>query len=301
MYPSRNIKNASSTFGENHHMFLRQLSSSVSSILPRSPPALSRAGFRSSSVSSSYVPHLVPAPRPWWPVRGFPPWPPRLPHQVFFGRTLRPRSINPGYFTGGCHPFYTSAGVMMERRDRDREPPYKRRKSAEEARSVKEKEGQRGGAAGGKDKDKGSKWDSGTDSCPRSNNRFKDGSRERGRNGAGKDVRRENSRDAAAERTKTGIKDRQRKDSDGGDETPNRGRAAHQQRQHEDSQPARSRTQTPQSKPEPEQVTMHKPNPWFKGRGVEEQGGWQRSTRGPEGRLRDRGSDGGQWPELPSQ
>lgn len=198
---------------------------------------------------------------------------------------------------------------MMERPDRDREPPHKRRKSTEEKGSVEEREGHRGGAAGatgGKAKDGGSAREhrhlgSSTDSRHRSNHCFKDGSRERGWNGAGNDVRRENSRDKDAERTKAWNKDRQRKDSAGRDETPNRGRTSHEQGGHKDSQNARSRTQTPKTKPESEQVPTHKPNPWFKDRGAEEQGGYKRTTKGPEGQLRDRSSDGGRWTEPPSQ
>lgn len=46
---------------------------------------------------------------------------------------------------------------------------------------------------------------------------------------------------------------------------------------------------------------MHKPNPWFKDRGAEVQGACDMKTKGPEGRFRDRSSDGGEWPGLPSQ
>ncbi|XP_038582456.1 protein angel homolog 2 isoform X2 [Micropterus salmoides] len=303
MHPSGNLNDVSSTSGGNCPMFLRQLTSSGSSFLPRSRPALCRAGFRSSS-ASSYLPRYIPAPRPCWSVQGFPPWPPRLPrsylaaHQVYSGRTF--------YFGGSSCSLHTSAGPMMERPDR--EPPHKRRKSAEERRGVEEREGHRGGAAagatGGKAKDGGSKrehhrLDSSADSRPRPNHHFKDGSRDRGKNGAGKAVSRENSRDKHAERTRTGDKDRQRQDSAGRNETPNRGRSAHQQGGHKDSQPERSRTQIPRSKPEQDTVHMHKPNPWFKERGTEEQGGCERRTKGPE--SRDRSSDGGQWTGLLSQ
>ncbi|XP_044024996.1 protein angel homolog 2 isoform X2 [Siniperca chuatsi] len=315
MHPSGNRKYVSSTSGENHPMFLRQLSCSGSYFLPRSRPALCRAGFRSSGASSSYLRHFTPAPHPCWSVRGFPPWPPRLHYshsaarQVFSGRTLHPRSIHPGNFGGSLRSLHTSAGLMMERSDRDREPPHKRRKSAEEKRSVEEREGHRGGAAGvtgGKAKDGGSKrehhhLDSSADSRPRPNHRIKGGSQDRGKNGAGKGVSRENSRDKHVERTKTWNKDRQREDSTGRDKTPNRGRSAHQQGEHKASQPARSRTQTPKSKPEQDTVHMHKLNPWFKERGTEEQGGCERNTKGPEGQLRYRSSDGGQRTGLLSQ
>lgn len=256
-------------------MFLRQLSSFGSSFLPRSLPPLCRAGFRSSSASSSYLPWFSPAPHPWSSLWGFPPWPPRLPashpaaHQVFSGRPLHPRIINPGNFGGSWHPFSTSAGLMMERPDRDREPPHKRRKSAEERRSAEERE-HRGGAAG-----------------HHPNHHFRDGSRDKGKNGAGKGVRGENSRDKDVERTKS--KDRQRKDS-ARDGTPNRGKSEHQQGGHKDSQPASSRTQTPKTKPVQDKVHMHRPNPWFKDRAAEEQG-----------QGRDRGQGGGQWTGLHSQ
>uniref|UniRef100_A0A8C4NMG7 Angel homolog 2 (Drosophila) n=1 Tax=Dicentrarchus labrax TaxID=13489 RepID=A0A8C4NMG7_DICLA len=217
-------------------MFLRQLSSFGSSFLPRSRPALCRAGFRSSSASSSYLPHFIPAPHPWWSVRGFPPWPPRLPHshpaahQVVSARTLHPQSINPADF-GGRRSFHTSTGLTMERPNRDREPPPKRRKSAEENRSVEEREGHRGAAAGGRDG--GSKrehhhLDSRADSRPRSNHYCKDGSRDRGNTAAGTGVSRENSRDRYVGRTRTGDKHRQRKDSAGRYDPQNRGRIYHQ-------------------------------------------------------------------------
>ncbi|XP_073349590.1 protein angel homolog 2 isoform X2 [Pagrus major] len=303
MRPSRNINDVSSTPGENHPMFLRQLSSSGSSFLPHSRPALCRAGFRSSGVSSSYLPH-VPAPHSWWSVRGFPPRPPRLPRspppaqQVFYGRTLHPRSIS----TSSWRSFYTSAGLMMERPDRDRGPPHKRRKSEEEKRSVSEREGHRGAAGStGGSKREHHHLDSSTDRQPRPNHRFKDGSRDRGNDEAGKGVRKENSREKDVERTKTGNKDRQRKDSGGRDETPNRGWSAYQQGGNKDPQTVRSRTHTPKSKPEQDKVPTHKPNPWFKQRAAEQQGGSDRNTKVPERQLKDRSSDEGQWPGLPSR
>ncbi|XP_078130852.1 protein angel homolog 2 isoform X1 [Sander vitreus] len=274
MHPSRNINDVSSTHGEYHHMFLRQLSSFGSSFLPRSRPRLCRAGFRSSSASSSYFPRCIPAPRPWCSVRGFPPRPPGLPRshpaarQVFSGRTLHPRGISQGNFGGSWHPFSTSAGLMMERPDR--EPPHKRRKSSEEMRSAEETQHRGGGhgATAGKAKDEGSKRkhhhrDSSTDSCPRTHHGFKDGSKDRGKKGAGKGPGWAHSRDKDVERTKTGNTDRQRTD-----ETPNRGRSAHQQGGHRDSRP-----ETPKSKPKQDKDPMHRPNAWFKDRGAEEQGG----------------------------
>ncbi|XP_035535110.1 protein angel homolog 2 [Morone saxatilis] len=279
MRPHREINDVSFTLGENHPMFLRQLSSFGSSFLPRRRPALCRAGFRSSSASSSSsnLPHFIPAPHPCWSVRGFPPWPPRLPHshpaahQILSSRTSRPQSFNPANF-GGRRSFFTSAGLMMERPTRDREPPHKRRKSAEESRSVGEREGHRGGAAGGRDggsEREHRRLDSRADSRPRSNHRFKDGSRDRGNNAAGAGVSRENSRGKYVERTRTGDKQGRRTDSAARDESQSRGR--------KDSQPARTQP-------------VHKPNPWFK----------ERSAEGTAGHSRDRSSDGGEWPSLPS-
>ncbi|XP_036943188.1 protein angel homolog 2 isoform X3 [Acanthopagrus latus] len=303
MRPSRNINDVSSTPAENHPMFLRQLSSSGSSFLPCSRPALCRAGFRSSG-APSYRPH-IPAPHPWWSVRGFPPRPPRLPcspppaQQVFSGRTLHPRSIS----TGSWRSFHTSAGLLMDRTDRDKEPPHKRRKSEEEKRSISEREGHGGGAAGstGGSKKEHRHPDSSKDSHPRPNHRFKDGSADRGSSEAGKGLHKENSREKDVERTKTWNKDRQRKDSCDRDETPNRGWSTHHQGGNKDPQTARSRGHTPKSKPEQDEVPPHKPNPWFKERAAEQQRGSERNTKGPEGQLKDRSSDGGQWPGLPSR
>lgn len=262
------------SLASSHPMFLRQLSSFGSSFLPRSRPALCRAALRGSSASSSASPsrlHSTPTPPPpWWTVRGFPPWRPRLPHshpaarQVYSGRTLHPPNINPGDAAGSWRSFNTSAGLMMERSDR--EPPPKRRKSAEEKRSAEEREGYRGGAAGGKVKDGGSKREQHhldpSGSFP-PNHRLKDASRDSGKHGAGKGVSRENSRDKDVERTKTWSKDRdgnrnvQRKD-----EASHRGRSTHQQDERKDSQPAAPRTQTSSSKPEQHAEFVHKPNPW---------------------------------------
>uniref|UniRef100_A0A3Q3EVN5 Angel homolog 2 (Drosophila) n=1 Tax=Labrus bergylta TaxID=56723 RepID=A0A3Q3EVN5_9LABR len=117
-----------------HHMFLRQLSSSF---LPHSRPALCRAGFS----GASYLPHFLPAPHPWWSAQRFPPRPPGLPpshpaaHQVYSGRTFHTLSIYSSDFGGSRRSFHASAGLMMERHDRDRGPPQKRRKSVEEKRT----------------------------------------------------------------------------------------------------------------------------------------------------------------------
>ncbi|KAE8286571.1 Protein angel-like protein 2 [Larimichthys crocea] len=275
-------------------MFFRQVSSSF---LPRGRPALCRAGFRSrSSTSSSSLSHLphVPAPHPWWSVRGFPPWPPGLPHsrpaarRVFPGRASNPRSINAG---GGRCSFSTSAGLMMEQPGRDRGPPYKRRKSTEEKRSAEEREGRRGGGAEGATG--GSKREqhhssSSRDGCHRPSHHHKDGSRGGGSRETGNCVRKD-SRDKDGERTRT-DKDRQRRDSAG----PDQERGVHQH-----GGPPRSRTQTPGSNPEQDKVPWHKPNPWFNKR--EEQAERRRDAKAAEGQFRDRSSDEGQQTGLPSQ
>ncbi|XP_067428516.1 protein angel homolog 2 isoform X2 [Thunnus thynnus] len=270
-------------------MFLRQLSSFGSSFLRRGRAAPCRAGFRSGGASSASPsrPHFTPAPPPWWTVRGFPPWPPRLPRshpaarQLSSGRTLHLENINPGAAAaaGSWRSFNTSAGLMMERSDRG--PPHKRRKSVEEKGGNEERERNRGGAPGGKAKDGGSKreqhhLDPGADGSFRPNHRFKDG-----KHGAGKGGSRENSRDKDVERTKSGNKDRdgntQRRDGAGRDETQHRGRSAHQQGGRKDSQPAASRTQTSGSKPEQQTQVTHKPNPWFKDRDRSRDGGGRQS------------------------
>eukprot|EP00064_Thunnus_orientalis_P023473 superscaffoldBa00008903_g23717 len=270
-------------------MFLRQLSSFGSSFLRRGRAAPCRAGFRSGGDSSASPsrPHFTPAPPPWWTVRGFPPWPPRLPRshpaarQLSSGRTLHLENINPGAAAaaGSWRSFNTSAGLMMERSDRG--PPHKRRKSVEEKGGNEERERNRGGAPGGKAKDGGSKreqhhLDPGADGNFRPNHRFKDG-----KHGAGKGGSRENSRDKDSERTKSGNKDRdgntQRRDGAGRDETQHRGRSAHQQGGRKDSQPAASRTQTSGSKPEQQTQVTHKPNPWFKDRDRSRDGGGRQS------------------------
>ncbi|XP_031722117.1 protein angel homolog 2 isoform X2 [Anarrhichthys ocellatus] len=282
MFPSQNINDVSSSPGENHPMFLRPLSSFSSSFLPRGRPALCRTGFRSSGASSSHLPHFIPTPPPWWSMRGFPPRPPLhpAPHQVFSGRTLHPRSIDPGHFGGSWRSFSSSAGFMMESSHRDREPPHKRRRSAEE----RDHRGGAAGASGGQAKDGGSKREHHHLESPRANHRFKDGSRDRGKSW-------ENGRDEDVERTKAWNKDRA-----GRDKTPNRGRGEHQPEAHKDS-----RTQTPKSKPERDKVPDQRANPWFTERGAEQHGGCERTTKGPEGQLRDRSSDGGRWAGLLSQ
>ncbi|XP_029984228.1 protein angel homolog 2 isoform X1 [Sphaeramia orbicularis] len=285
MLPVRYINDVYSTSNPNHPMFLRQLSPFGSSFLPRSRQALYGAGFRSGGASSTsaYLHHFVPAPHPWWSGQGFPPWPPRLLHpaapQVFSGRTVRTANGNTGNFGGSWCSFYTSAGLMMERPDRDREPPHKRRKSAE---------GHKGGGAPAS-KEGGAKGeyhhtpDHHRDFGHQPNHQHKDRSRDKGENGSGKDFSREKSRDKNVERTKSGDRSTQ-------NETQNKGRTLHHHHWHKSSQPAESRTQTTKSKPEQDAVCAHKPrpNPWFKGKSADQQG-------------RPEGSSGGQFAALPTQ
>ncbi|XP_004568472.2 protein angel homolog 2 isoform X1 [Maylandia zebra] len=268
-------------------MFLRRLSSLSSSFPPCSLPALSQARFKSNtdSSASSFLPQFIPTPHPWWSVPGFPPWPSRLPHshpsalESFTHRALHPLNINLGDF-GACRSFHTSADHLMEFPDRDRGPPYKRRKSGEERKEQnKEKEGPRGGATEGKEG--GSKrehhhLDSRKDGSLRSSHHFNDGTKDRVKNNVGKDVRGETSRDKNVERTKSETKDRQRRESADRDHHHYH-RHHHQQEGHKESQPV-----------------MHKPNQWFKGRGSQELDGPHRDTKGTSEQQRDGCSDGGQ-------
>lgn len=281
-------------------MFLRQLSSSGSSFLPRSHPVLCRVGFRSSCGTSS---HLLQFPTPYpWSVQGVPPWPPHLPaaYQVFSGSLFHPRNINLGNLTGSRCSFYTSATLMMERPDRDREPPHKRRKSEEEKRSMEGWQGHRGGSVGstagknGGSKREQQRADSSTDRGSRPNHYFKDGSRDRGSNESERGVSKENSRGNDVGWTRTRDKHRNWKDSADQDETLNRGTRMHQRGWHKDPQPAR--TQTSQSEPEQGKGPQHKHNPWFRGRG-----GCERERGGRETQVKDRCSDGGPWAELLTQ
>ncbi|XP_041661585.1 protein angel homolog 2 isoform X2 [Cheilinus undulatus] len=271
MQPRRNIRNVYSGPGENQHMFLRQLSTSI---LPRSRPALCRAGFSSStasSSSSSYLPRF-PTPHPRWPGPGFPPWPPRHPHShisaylVHSGRAFHAQSVNSG---GSLRSFHTSAGLTMEHHDRDREPPYKRKKSVEET------EGHRGGQTSSSKREDSS-------SRPRPNHSAKDGSRDR----AGRDVGRTNSKDRKGERTKAGDKDRQTTNG-----PSHRGRSTHWHAEHKE----RSRTLTPTPKPTQEEKPTHRPNPWFKERKTEEQGSCERQTKEAEKQLKDSNQPVNPW------
>ncbi|XP_026197805.1 protein angel homolog 2 isoform X2 [Anabas testudineus] len=287
-------------------MFLSQLSSSSSSFLPRSHLILCRAGFKSST-TPSYLPHFIPAPRPWSSVRGFPPWHPRLHHsyppaqQVFTIRTSHHQNINPGILSDRCRSFYTTASLMTELPHRDRGPPYKRRKSTEEKRNAGEREGHRAAVAGAtesKVKDgrrEHQHQDPSTSRHPQPNQHFRDGSRHRGTNGAEKEVSRETIRDKDVERTKYWNKNRSRKDSTSHDETQHRRRTEHQQGGCKDSQTGGFRTQTHKSRPEQDAGYMQKPkpNPWFKDRSGEKQVEHHRNTR-PEEKLRDKSGDRGQ-------
>lgn len=275
-------------------MFLRQLSSSSSSFLLRSHLALSRAGFRSSGAASSYLPHL-PAPHPWWSSRGFPPWPPHLPHprpaasHILLGRTLHPRSINPNNFSGSWRPFFTSAGRRMERADR--EPPHKRRKSAEERRSVEERERPKGGATGAtQGAIGGSKKE--TDRHPQPNHFFKRGSKSSGSSQPGRGVSKENSSDKSTElgTCRTGDKQQQWRHNAREDQSAKQGISAH----HDGPKSSQaSRTQLSQSGPE--QVSLHRHNAWFKEKGRGEAG-----AGGREAQKRDSSSEGGQRARIES-
>ncbi|KAM9356484.1 protein angel homolog 2 [Pholidichthys leucotaenia] len=251
----RDVPSVSSTDEENHLMFLHRLSCFGSSLPGRSHPALFCAA------SSFLHPHFNPSPHPWWSVRGFPRWPPRLQgpppsaHPRFPGRALRPRNINPGYFGRNWRSVYTSVAHMMERHDGGGAPPYKRKRSVEERMSPDERDGHRGGESGG----------SREDSSHGPNHSFKEQSEDGVKNGAEKGWRRENSPDKNVERTKTVNKDRQRK---GG--SPNQGRIEHQQGGRKDSQPA-----------------GHKPNPWFKERSAQEPSGLHRKMTGPTEQLKE--------------
>ncbi|KAG7231384.1 hypothetical protein INR49_008209 [Caranx melampygus] len=240
-------------------MFLLRLSSLGSSLLPCGSSPLCRAGLRGRFV--------VPAPCPWWSVQGLPPWPPPPPHlhpaawQVVTGRTLQLHNLR-GVHSGG--------GLLMERSS-DREPPQKRRKSEEDGAG-----GGGGGGGGGvrKAKDGGSKrelhqLDPRVERGRQPNHLLRDRGGGGGGGGGG--------RDKDGDRTKTVSKDRPSRDG-----VPN-------QRWQKESQPGPgSRTQTPKSKPDQSSTPSHrpKPNPWFKGRGAEEQGGStgeQRDQKNPQG------------------
>lgn len=235
-------------------MLLRRLTPSGSSFLPsHSHPTIFRAAIRCTCAVSSYLPQF-PTPHPWCSVRGFSPWASHLPRllpagQLVSGRPLHLRITD----SGGWCSFYTSASLMMERPDR--EPPHKRRKSAEEKRSMDEWKGQRVGAAGatrGKNDDP---------------NRFnKDRSRDRGNSAVRKGSSQEISRDKEEGRTRT---DKPQKEGAASDGTTNRGWTTCRKGKLKDSQPWR--TQSRQS--EPEQVPLHEHESLSKSRSAEEHGG----------------------------
>ncbi|KAK1888740.1 Protein angel like 2 [Dissostichus eleginoides] len=175
-------------------MFLRQL---IPPFLPLRHPPLLRSIYTSSSSSSFHFPPFLPAPPPWWSAQ-FPPHPPPPSRHFSSCRTFPPQSFtNTSNFRGSCS-FSTSAGLLMERSDR--EPPHKRKKSGE-----KEEREQKGAS----NRDRGSKYHPDSYRDPRSNHRDGDGGRSW-----------ENSRDNRdGERTKSWSKDRQSDNSR--DETAN--------------------------------------------------------------------------------
>lgn len=241
-----------------HPMFLSWLSSSF---LPHCKAILSR------------LPRFIPAPHPWWSEQGFHPWHPRLPQRVFGTRTL-----HSGTFSGSFRSVYTTAGLMMERPDRDRGPPYKRRKSAEE-RSVEEREGRRAAVTGGTTHDGRREHQDPRERHRRPHQHCTDERRDGGRIEAGRNV----------DRTNYWNKNRPWKDGTSQDQTPNKKRD-HWQEGRKDPQTAASRTQTLKSRPEQEP----KPNPWFKDRDPGKEQQHHRNKKGPEETLRDKSGDVGQ-------
>ncbi|XP_077949571.1 protein angel homolog 2 isoform X4 [Gasterosteus aculeatus] len=257
MHSNRNINDVYSTSGENHPMILRQLSSfrppcptrgrppfpprgrppfppccrppvpprgrppvpprGRPPVPPRGGLALCRPGFRSSGPSSSHVPHFIPAPRPCWSTRGFPPPPPGLPrlhpadHRFSSARMLAPRRVNPGDFGGSRRLLSSAVGMTMEHAHRDTEPPHKRRRRAE----GNNQGGGPGGGATGQTEDEGSEREH------RPKLRLKDGSRGKSR---------KNCEDEDAK-----TKNRER------DETQNRRRDKSPPRGQKESQPTSSR------------------------------------------------------------
>ncbi|XP_058470229.1 protein angel homolog 2 isoform X2 [Solea solea] len=269
MFPNRNISDISPNIRGNPSMFRHWLNSSGSSFLLRVCPSLIRAGFRSSSTSSAsssfpFLPRFTPTPHPW---RSRPP----PPHPYFSGRALHSSNISRGNFGRSWRSLYTSPGLLMERHDRDREPPHKRRKNEEEKRGGKVK--------GGTSWTEHRRSDPSVDISPRHNLHFRDGARGRGRSDG---VRWENSREKDVERTKSESKDRQRKDGSSHD---GQWRSKRQQDGHTDSQ---ATTQIPKSRPESDKGPTHKPRPnaWFK----EEQGQCDRKTTAPQEPQRNRSS-----------
>ncbi|XP_034384121.1 protein angel homolog 2 isoform X3 [Cyclopterus lumpus] len=273
MFPNRNTNDVFPTAGDDCPMFLRQLSSVSSSFLLRGRPPLCRAGFRSSGASSSsHLLHPVPAPPPWWSMRGPPPRPPRLPPRHPAARWFPsgwtapcPRSVDPGAFSGGRRSFSSTAGLAMERPRGEEAPPHKRRRSSDER--------DRGGRRA---KDGGSETEQ---------RRLKDGSRDREKSC---DSRREDDRERTTNKS------------------PNRGRGARppgaassktQTTKTQTTKTQTTKTQTPKSRPERVDVPVHRPNAWFK-EAEEQRGRDEGRTGGAEGQSRDRSHDGGQWAGL---
>lgn len=150
---------------------------------------------------------------------------------------------------------------MMERPER--EPPNKRWRSEEK----------KGGHIGASSETRGKVGESRRDYSLQPKPHFKSGDLEKTIS-AGE---RSDSRERDVEKTKSEKKGRR-------DKSPN---------QH--AHPAGPRTQT--SKPEPDLVPEHKPNPWFKGRAAEELGAPQSKT-GPREQLKGGGGNEAQWPGL---
>ncbi|KAM4713664.1 protein angel homolog 2 isoform 2-T2 [Anableps anableps] len=271
MYASRKHRD----FSSSSPMFLRRVSSFSSSFRPREHPAL--------RWTSSHHQPFTPTRHPWWSVHRFPPWPPRLPpsrpppRPVFTSNTFN--SFNGRFYTGGLQSLHTSVGLMMA--CPDREPPSKRWKNGEERKRVEEEVSSRDGGAR---ETRARAKERETNQEHRHLDFRRDSSlpvnqlsriRDKPKTGA----ERVCSRDKAVERTK-GSRDR----------TPN---------QH--SQPGGSRTQLPNSPSEQDQASVHKPNPWFRGRPAEELGNLQQNKTGSAEPQKVGGVDADRWPGLPSQ
>ncbi|KAF7656080.1 hypothetical protein LDENG_00046340 [Lucifuga dentata] len=282
--------NVSSTIVKNHPMFLRQLT-----FLPPNHPALLRASY-----STRHFTHPAPTLHPWWSVRGFPPWPPHLPHshqphRFLSNNTAHFQSTHPSNFTPRWRSFHASTGLMMEYPER--EPPHKRRKSAENKTSERERHREvEPGATQGKTRRESRSLDTTTAKIPRSNHRCKDGSGDRGktREGKGGDSQ-ESSTDKDTERTRSGRGygngGSQRKNSvvwgTSQDGTPDHIRSAHEKGGKKDMQPKSG-----------EQDPVPKANPWFKQRAAGE-GSKGPNKEGPQEDQVDRINEVGSQRDFP--